>query len=348
MRIGMINKILNRFEFSSISGAMPGKDADIAVKDEAIISGTTKAQRNISIGKIPFIKELDKIQCFGNRTVAEVVSSAIMGVVGFITGKAVVYMTNDLEKNQQLKNFRLMTDEFKNYDNGPKPERYGLSEMKISGSSEFSEEGLKKIIETIPYSGKKVVFDLREESHGLIDGRPVSWKGENNWANVGFELGEIIADERNKLYRYENHRVCEEEDICKELGVGYVRIPVTDHSKPDDKDVDLFIEKWRACTKEDSWLHFHCKAGKGRTTTFLVMNDMMHNAKNVSIEDIVRRQYLLGDVNLFDLDDLKGTYQEKPAIERTDFLRKFYEYCRCNNDGYKETWSQWQNRNNKR
>ena len=38
--------------------------------------------------------------------------------------------------------------------------------------------------------------------------------------------------------------------------------------------------------------HFHCKEGIGRTTTFMIMYDIMKNYKEVSLNDIIKRQYL--------------------------------------------------------
>lgn len=40
------------------------------------------------------------------------------------------------------------------------------------------------------------------------------------------------------------------------------------------ENIDEFIKLYKSLPK-DAWLHFHCEAGKGRTTTFLAMYDMM-------------------------------------------------------------------------
>jgi len=67
---------------------------------------------------------------------------------------------------------------------------------------------------------------------------------------------------------------------------------VTDHVRPLDDAVDRFILAVRALP-DGAWTHFHCEAGLGRTTTFMVLYDMLRNANRVSLEDIVRRQKIL-------------------------------------------------------
>ena len=74
------------------------------------------------------------------------------------------------------------------------------------------------------------------------------------------------------------------------------------------------------------WAHFHCRAGKGRTTTFLVLYDMLRNAGRVSLKDIVDRQSVLaGD---YDLLKPEGESGWKAAVfaDRAAFVRAFYRY----------------------
>ena len=78
-----------------------------------------------------------------------------------------------------------------------------------------------------------------------------------------------------------------EKELTRELGIRYVRIPATDHIWPDPDTIDQMIALYRRLPK-DSWLHFHCEAGKGRTTAFMAMYDMMRN-KPVE-ESILQRE----------------------------------------------------------
>lgn len=68
---------------------------------------------------------------------------------------------------------------------------------------------------------------------------------------------------------------------------------------------------------ENSWLHFHCKAGIGRTTTFMIMYDIMKNCNDVSLYDIITRQVILSKITE---KDAAGFY----LGEHFDFLNSFY------------------------
>lgn len=131
-----------------------------------------------------------------------------------------------------------------------------------------------------------------------------------------------------------------EEELAKNLGMSYLRITVTDHEKPLDDQVDLFVESVKNLP-QDIWLHFYCRGGAGRTTTFMAMYDMMHNAKNVSFEDIMKRQTLIGGSDL-----LKGEDQDE-SQDRLNFMNVFYNYCKDNKDGFQTSWSEWLKNNKK-
>ena len=54
---------------------------------------------------------------------------------------------------------------------------------------------------------------------------------------------------------------------------------------------------------ENTWFHFHCKAGVGRTTTFMIMYDIIKNGNEVSLHDIIGRQLLLSGISPKDYVD---------------------------------------------
>lgn len=264
--------------------------------------------------------------------------------------------------NEDLDNFRKMSDEFRKKEGKP-PSRIGLNCLKASGSAQFSEIGLKAIKERL--SGKKIVIvDLREECHGFINGSAVSWKGDHNRANMGKSLKEIEKDENLKLSNVlkvkktmitriktvgdvdEESReeitvsgINNEKEICNATVMGYLRLPVTDHTRPTDKVVDDFI-KYVQTMPKDVWLHFHCRKGKGRTATFLAMYDMMKNSDKVSCQDIIKRQYLLGGSNL-DSYDSPDSWKHQLGIDRKNFINLFYQYCKENKDNFKTPWTFW-------
>ncbi|WP_291567390.1 MULTISPECIES: fused DSP-PTPase phosphatase/NAD kinase-like protein [unclassified Clostridium] len=225
----------------------------------------------------------------------------------------------------------------------------GLDTLNISGSKQFSENGLALIKNSIGASMPIVVVDLRQESHGFINGVPVSWANSKNNANMGLTKEQVLADERNRLQSIKLHeplvihghhdrtviptKVQDEKELVKSQLMSYVRIPVTDGKLPTDDMVDYFIELVNSQPK-NTWLHFHCKEGIGRTTTFMIMYDIMKNAKEVSLEDIVKRQILLSNMSS---SSAQGFYNE----ERKNFLTNFYNYSKENTDNFKTNWSQW-------
>lgn len=248
------------------------------------------------------------------------------------------------------KNFRKSSDLI-NIGSGQNLNFTGLSSLNASGSSQFSGENLSLLIDAIATPMHIVDIDLRQESHGFINGLPVSWANEKNDANIGMSFGQVLKDESSKLrsiklgvpLSFYNHpqisvvpkKVENESRLAGSKGLSYVRIPVTDGKIPTDDMVDCFVSLIKALPT-DTWLHFHCKEGVGRTTTFMIMYDMMRNYKNVSADDIINRQLLLDN---FDESGIKSFENQ----ERLTFLKSFYEYCKQNGDSFDIKWSYWKN-----
>lgn len=233
---------------------------------------------------------------------------------------------------------------------GEMPKRFRKdTQLKSSGSAQFTGGNIDLMKKAIG-SKNITVVDLRQESHGFINDMAVSWKPKgSNKANKGLTRKQVIKDEKKKLKSIEQGKaikidgkkitpvkVQSEKELVKEHGMDYIRIPVTDTEKPDDEMVDYFVETVKKLP-EDTWLHFHCKAGIGRTTTFMTMYDIMKNSKKDSLEDIMERQVLLGGKNLLKPEDGKDSESHK----RSDLIRNFYKYARSNNDNFETSWTQW-------
>src|ERR1700719_1615490 len=230
----------------------------------------------------------------------------------------------------------------------------GLRDLRASGSGEFTAEGLKLLLART--RGPVTVFDLRQETHIFVNNLPVSWYASRDWANVGRSQSAIEADEVSRVQslkpgseiairpgevvkkgnanspepqRVKVKSASTERDVVGGAGASYVRITVTDHARPLDDEVDRFVLAVRALP-ENAWAHFHCEAGRGRTTTFMVLYDMLRNATRVSLEDIVRRQKILG----YDYDVLQpapaGSWRAPYTADRAAFVRAFYDYARAN------------------
>lgn len=232
----------------------------------------------------------------------------------------------------------------------------GLSTLNASASGQFSVKGLEELLKFIP-ANRILIIDLREESHGFINGDAISWYGYHNWDNRGKSLSGIEADELEKLadlsgsglakiqskassevlFEMQVLNVDTEQNVVSSQGAEYLRLPTTDHLRPEDQTVEQFLLLVKNLPAE-TWLHFHCAAGKGRASTFFVMYDMIRNAKNVSFDDIIKRQGMIGgkDLSEPEEDEWKKSYM----AERLIFLQNFYKFCLEENPEQK-SWSQW-------
>ena len=272
----------------------------------------------------------------------------------------------DLKLTDALpRNFRTTDEPLKGDKERPSPATTGLSDLRASGSGEFTSKGLKLLLARI--RGPVTVFDLRQETHIFVNDLPVSWYASRDWANVGRSQSEIEDDEAKRVASLRRgskidvrpghavkhgdansippqqvsvERASIERNVVHPAGASYVRITVTDHARPLDDEVDLFILAVRALP-ENGWAHFHCEAGLGRTTTFMVLYDMLRNANRVSLEDIVRRQQILSHGYDVLQQDEPGNWKAPYAAGRATFIRAFYNYARANPNGRPDLWSEW-------
>lgn len=274
-------------------------------------------------------------------------SAYAKNLYGFNSEENIISM--DSKRDGELpKRFRKSTDKIES--NFKKFDLKGMSELNISGSAQFTGDNIKLIKEAIP--GKKIaVVDLREEPHGFINNLAVSWKSDVDDSDGNLSVKKTMENEKNKLKSIKLNEpvtikgkkiipkeVESEKDLVEDLNMTYIRIPVMDHGIPDDEMVDYFINTVKNLP-EGTWLHFHCRGGIGRTTTFMIMYDMMKNGKRVGMQDIVDRQVAIGGKNILNI-------KNKKSQKRAEFIKKFYKYASENKDNFQTSWSSWVKQNN--
>lgn len=177
-----------------------------------------------------------------------------------------------------------------------------------------------KTVAALPQVRKLCVVDLRQESHLFFDNLAVSWYADKDWSNVGQSLDWILKDEacridmsRGKTVQVfstsknpaddtiiptgysemEVKSALSEEEVVQHIAatlphsvghdripVVYERIPVTDHCMPTPDAVNTFLDLILSLKPEQTWIHFHCHGGDGRTTTFMAMYDMFCKAQS--------------------------------------------------------------------
>ncbi|MBX9805137.1 MAG: hypothetical protein K2Y18_05205 [Alphaproteobacteria bacterium] len=250
-------------------------------------------------------------------------------------------------------------------------EENGLADLRMSGSAQFAALQFKSILEFLGKYGvspnQVVVVDLREEPHAFINGDAVLWYARGAWWTQGDPVVVVLENEKENLakltmgQRIDLKKIANkdaagyvrsltdhsfvitsmmtEKDVVTGNGAHYVRLPVTDHMRPEDKDVEQFLELVKNLPPK-AWVHFHCHAGQGRTSTFMVMYDMLRNLK-LSRDAIIDRQVKLGSL---DIRRLSGPLKaRKHPVERMrlEFIHLFYDYLHAQ-DGYRNnSWTTW-------
>ncbi len=234
---------------------------------------------------------------------------------------------------------------------GSKPVKMRVhKDLRMSGSAQLNPQSIKTVARLAKNEKASLtVFDLRQESHGLINNEPVTWHAERGWANAGLGREEVLRKESRLLG---DMRIGTEvgavkvrgietaESMVRSSGHQYVRLTVTPHLRPSDADVDRFIEALRELP-ERTWVHFYGREGELRPATFMVLYDMLLSAQYLTFDEIIQRQQkIFSKVDLLQVNkpaDWQTPYQE----DLVDFLRKFYEYAKSNPRGEEMYWSQW-------
>lgn len=231
-----------------------------------------------------------------------------------------------------------------------------------SGSAEFTPAQFKAMVSLIrEKSGGGPVYDvdLRQESHGYFNEIPVSWYGERDWANLGLSEKKAVAIENQRIkdslgnLRYiaavgknclpslgeviHVNNVMTEQELAEKEGIHYFRIAATDHVWPSAENIDRFIAFYKTLPS-NAWVHFHCEAGMGRTTAFMVMYDILKHP-GTPLQTILDRQHRIGGYYYGPWDtDREKSWKGPFYKEKYEMMALFYEYA---NGNQSKTWSEW-------
>lgn len=248
----------------------------------------------------------------------------------------------------------------------------GLTDFYASGSSQYTRAGLDILIGKLKkMASNLVVVDLRHDDHLFINGLDVSTfetkeallkqrspleilEGEISLKHELEKQGalEILAiDTQYPKNRFLSRftlmikplKIETPEEVVSSLGAHYLLIGSKRFSEVSDEDIARFISFYKTQPPR-TWYHFHCKKGKSRTTLFMTMFDMMHNADRLSVEEIVKRQASIGGVNLFDITpkDPHWAHERDSKKQWVKFLVRFHKYCQENKTkGFEVSWTAW-------
>ena len=226
--------------------------------------------------------------------------------------------------------------------------------LRIAGGGQPSKTALTHLHEQLGLSIDTPlwVIDLRQESHGYLNEDAVSWHGVANAANRGMSAAAVEQDERQRLAdavgtnvravpmgHYDEAHIpytfaeavtgfATERHIARKSGLGYVRIAATDMHWPEPQAIDDFVRFYRSLPQEHGWLYFHCQAGQGRTTTFMVLYELLERPDCTAYEAIAH-QRTLGGADL-------------SSGERYEGICRFAQYVRENRaTDFAQSWSDW-------
>lgn len=204
-------------------------------------------------------------------------------------------------------------------------------------------------------------FDLRQETHLYVNGQPISRYGKRDWANVGQSNASIQQAESELVKTLPGQAItvntlskkktvadsqsiqvnspATEETVATKAGFHYVRITATDHIWPSPTAVDDFVNAVKNLP-DDAWVHFHCEAGQGRTTTFMAMYEMMKHPE-LPFATILEHQKALNGLDEAAVNDVTG-WKKPYAEQRLQMLSKFYRYVQQNHQtNFHTSWSTW-------
>lgn len=226
----------------------------------------------------------------------------------------------------------------------------GLEKLNISGSAQFTKHQLgniiTKILNTKSQTKKIYIIDLRQESHGFLGNLPFRFYAKDNAINKDVPLDKIDNVEDLELSKIEgleslqiyfkdadNFISVEPQDIktekeivefyqsflaIKNIEIEYVRFHLQDHHFVHDDEMYKLKELLSLIDFKDTWLHFHCAGGKGRTTSFMIMTDMFFNQRNIPFEQYLMRHSYIGG------SDFIEKKKSPKADTRYDDLLEFY------------------------
>ncbi len=221
----------------------------------------------------------------------------------------------------------------------------GLEDLRISGSNRPVFSDLKDKLKHV--KGKIYLVDLTGGEQIYYKGiYPLEFLGrsERNQKHFINKLRRFLV---NGFAPFKEEDFVSESVLAHQHGFEYIQLYNHRGYTPEDQLVDKIIKIINS-VEPDDWIHFHCSAGRGRTTMAMVLTDIIKNGKKVPVDHIVRRAHLMGGENLFNTEVwANGTYTKETLERRKHRIIEFHEYVN-DPEGYgKRDWVEWCHLNNK-
>lgn len=259
----------------------------------------------------------------------------IVGTVSFIG--FLLFLFTDAFFNR---NFRTMQDQISSTE---QLDLRGLRDIKASGGAAVHFFDLKRRLSHI--KEHKLIVDGMTEFHGYLNGIPTTFLAyQADLYNWKYTIRRLLMTGTTEIC---TENVVPESEEVKKNGFSYVNLNVGSRFVPSNEKIDEIVKLFENLP-ENTWVHFHCHHGKGRTSMMLNMLDIMRNAPTVALDDIVRRQRLLGSEDLLNTTVFlaRGNYTKEELVQRRDFIVQFYAFIVQRKAGGIQLWSEWKDKEN--
>lgn len=193
---------------------------------------------------------------------------------------------------------------------------------------------------------KKIIVDAELQGTTYIRGLPTTLLSYENLKDTDWKhyLHRLIF---TGTLSFRPDLTFKEEQVANQYGFDYKHVVIGSRFSASDQNIDEIVH-FLDTLPENTWVHFHCSHGAGRTSILLVMYDIMKNAPKVTLANIVERQILLGSVDLFDTTVWGGVYTKEMLENRKRFIEQFYDFICQRKAGGIQQWSDWKALKNKK
>ncbi len=198
-----------------------------------------------------------------------------------------------------------------------------MPHLRMIGSGQINRKGLDHLRELVPKDSRITIIDLRQENHAIDElDRPICWKNDRNDQNLGKSSVQIMMDD--VALTASLNGVVTEEHLCASEGIDYLRIPCQDHVKFSEAALSQLMPALHRHVRDPkSYLFIHCRAGKGRTSTALVIAEALMIggglAPKRSAKDLMKAQGALGGKDLTQTEHV-STWRRTEGEKRKKWL----------------------------
>lgn len=227
--------------------------------------------------------------------------------------------------------------------------RAGLQNAKFSGSGSLPLNHLDKLKSTL--GPNLLVINGLHGDVWHINGRHMrqlcyDFDGEKltphkKRQGLQCKLRQFLAGVPSNANQVPSHLIQAQSAHMEESQIPYLA-PLNENWTSQWDYVDELIELFDSIDHTQDHLHFHCEYGKGRTTTMMALYDIYLNGKDISVEDIIDRQYCLGGEDLGSTVVFKkGTWTQDALVDRKSLIYAFYDYINDPDGQSQQNWSTW-------